>query len=1614
MKIFLPIILALTFFGSAQAQEPKFSANPDEFIDYVAGVFSNNANSSEESEYLAEHFTTVWKNNLTPAQRSKTLVLTKQMLDKKYRVLPTFEAFFGTITYAIENESDGASKVNDFLDVTEKIVKNNNAKEALTYFTATTRFLQNRSLYFKKALRWYALEGTFSFEYGDAFEEEVVYDDAGFEEEKPEDDGWGSTPLSDDDGWGEVSSSNDDWEGWETVDETVQEDEVESQSFFYEPELPIIDLSGPYIQFANTNLTLVTRYDSVAVTKAIGAFLPLQRRFGGESGSFEWSQRETDEAISCDLSIYLINIERPAIKAEKTTLNYTAKLYEPIVGMFEFQSRRKYSPDKAPFPSFRSYRADIKVKSFSNDAKLVYKGGFSLRNRAIQSASIVPSESFLEYQVNGGANFRAYSTKFNLADSVVTSPLAEVSVYTQSDSIYHPAIQFKYNINSQELTLIKDDGIFKNAPFFASYYNVDINADLLKWNFNADSIDISILTGRNRVPALFESSEYFSKDKLNELSGVFNFNPLLLVVNAAKKSGSDKIYAYDLATASRQTPQKINAALNTLKGGGYVDYDDVSGEVNVKPKAYHYVLSLNKAKDYDDILIPSVSPAAPNATIDLKTQALTVRGIERFFVSKTKGVFIEPSGSQITLLENRDFQFDGFLYAGNFEFIGKEFTFKYDSFLIDMQNIDSIRFYVRQQGRDFDPNQRVNNKIQFVSPDDPSATFVKNKGKVFIDRTNNKSSRKSFPEYPRFQATNGGIVYFDGGLILDGAYDRSVFFLIPPFDVDSLSNADIAAISFEGMFHSGGIFAPIKEVLHVMPDFSLGFEHRVPAEGYQLYDGEGRYFNDFTLDNKGIRGDGRIEYLSSTQTSDDFIFYQDSVTTEVGQDYLVKEGDYNGVSYPNLKISGYSLNWTPKSDSMIIVNNDSSTFNLYGDYLTLKGQTLYSAKGVFGQGQGFTPSSRLKSDDYYFKQYEFGSRNTLFAIESDNKRRPSLAAQNVKVDFDLSNRKVSFQPETIGDDALIFPNNRLKSSIHSGTWDILNKKIFLEKPEDIDISQSYVYATKKSLDSLAFNADYAEYDINTKEVLFKGIPDIKVADARLIPDRNETVIYEGGKLNRFENSTVYVDTLNSYHTLFNASIDIESRNAFQGIATYRYINGQKDTLSINLTRFDLVPDEDEDSDKLYNTVSTGVVNDYDNFTISPGMIFKGKATMFANKSALELDGFVKLDIYSTNSPDYWIQYFSNDPSRQEIVFDFATATTESGITPIAGLQYDLNKDEIYSTFLTEKRNPDDFDFFTPDGLVYFDEKNNIYKVEDTLKAAGQSFSGKNFTYDPKELKVTFEGPVNFIQNLQKFQINASAKGKGDVVQGEVELNAFMTVNFDIPAQALSTMGRDFAREAEDLGLPEANRDFDDLLFKLGDLVGNKATKRFEEDNVGEYTSLTAVGSQLLKTLVLSDIDMKWSNNGNSWYSDGNVGLSNVGNTNVNARLESYVELRKTEQGDIFSAFFKTSPENWYYFKFEENTLITVSSNSTYNDIVGQKTNIDKAKFGEYIYNVGERSEVLDFVTTFRTIYLGYEEPYAFETPADIKGAKPATITPLFGSDVTQEETTTEDDEDDGF
>ncbi len=1404
-------------------------------------------------------------------------------------------------------------------------------------------------------------------------------------------DDWGSTT----DDWG---TTTDDWgtttDDWGATDTWGSQDDSSfgTPAEVYEPPAPVRQefsqivtdyvgqvkakyihppTEGPTIHLSRTEIVIATPFDSIIFKNTDGDHLLKSRTFAGKSASLDWpAENERTRGASVRLGEFSLRVDRGSFWTPNATLTFPALFDSTTEGSFQFKSIRRPKRALSNYPIFTSYNNDVRLNLA--DGKATYQGGIQLKGNKLFGTSISKEKGVLTVLDGKGNSAVFKAANYVFEDSVISTENAALTIKHGSDSIYHPSVSMKYLVSKNEM-IINRTKKYDVTPFHSTFFQMAFGADQMKWYLDADSIDLNIVQGKDLLPATFESDDYFNRIRFARLSGMFGFHPVSISVHYAKKYGINAFNILELVAEYEVNEKLVIGAMKMLEQYNFCDFDEATGHVALYDKAFHYYESSAKRKDYDNLFISSKISRVPNATIRLDSGEIMVRGVEKFFVTSDFSISIEPLNEEVVLEQGRNLRFGGALDAGDFNYKGKDFDFDYNEFLVRMPIIDSIRLTIP-----------IPDSIQTGTSDRRQALenhLTQTSGTIYLDMPDNKSGLDVNTNYPYFVSESEAIVYFDGPEVLDGAYDKSVMFIIPPMEIDSLDREDGASIYFPGRFNSGGIFPIFEDTLHIMADQSLGFVHHIPEEGYNLYGTPARTYEKITLSNSGMVGGGKIDFLNSTIFSEDFIYYPDSVTAD-GYFGTIAPGTVGGGSFPQAEMGKFRMYWLPRKDSMYLKTVEDP-FKFYHGTAELTGEANITQKGVYGSGSMLTRGSVAESNELSFREFSYAARHAKFEVLSDDPDKPAMAGDDIRLNFDLTLNKADVNPEIAGVAAISFPYAQMKTSITKAEWFLEDSIITMTKPEEVPIEESYFYSTLEELDSLAFNATKAIYDIQTYKLNVQGIPFIPVADAKVVPENNETTILENSILQTFKNAGLVFESPEVKHVLYDAVVDVKSRNEFTATATYQ-LPVQADTFEIKMSDFhtEKFPLADGTFDSA--SVATGNVDEAMNLDIAAGFLYKGEVKLVANKQALELSGYVKPNFKTLPDQENWIAFERTD-DRTEVVIDFNNATYENGEKALAGLHQDSYTGKLYPTMIEERITPGDDDFFMAKGDFRYNPKTDNYIIEDPGKSSGELYEGHTLIYNDSSQALFFEGKVNFIDPIaNNIEINAAVLGEGNRETNEFNLDAFLTIDLKVQKQFLSAMASDIIDIIERLGNPVANDLSIESMLKLANIIGEEATREYETESLKDYVPLVETSDLLNKSIVISGVKMKWNDKENAWHNTTKLALSNINLEDVNAKVDGFLEIKKDDTGgDLVNLFIEAAPGSWYYFNFQENSLLIYTSNRALNQDIADKSNFGKAKPGEMVLIAGDENETLSFLNSFLKVYLGINEPYNLVYPDDV-------------------------------
>jgi hypothetical protein len=1535
-KIAQLLIVFALFSTSTFAQVNKFSDKPETFL--VEAKTLLNSTNNPKALQAGISLDAIWP-KLNNEQQLTIINISKMMVAKGYKTFPHLSSFYETLSNAVTVRNLSASEMSRYLEVLQKTIETQDGKISARFIEMTRTFFSTGLIFNTSYNRLYLLNGKetiFTFKFND--QPTTI--------QAPAPETTKADKLIDDDGWGNNlnPAPTPTPEGWDNSPTTIGTTVA----------------AGPVLEFVKANLVIVTASDSATLFATDGTLAIREGLIMGKYGRFTWEYAGLNDAYVM-LGNYTMNLLRPTINSQDATLTFDSRLKESVKGIFEYQSKRRAKNQSNSYPRFFSASNNVTIKNLGADTE--YHGGYSLVGSKTYTMALDGKQGIITIKHNGKVAFRAISRKFEITDSTIISPQSTITTYIDRDSITHTAIKLHFNRNTKFLKCNKlEKSGYKETPYSDSFHQMDIICDAFYYDLTKGKMDFYILSGKSVVPAIFESFDHFSPDRYASLVGQFGFHPLQVLYGYLQRNNKSSAMLAELATAFSRPIATIKDAMIAMTQQGFTNYNDIDEVVWFTRKGLHYVNSYNKRKDFDVLFIPSfynnnVKENMGNATIDLKDKYLVIRGVKRLTLSDSLSARMNPGDGEIKMNRERNFTINGELRMSNFRFKGKNFYFSYKDFAVDLNKIDSITF-VPQKLLAQKNYKEIGGDIRY-----------KTGGKIYLSKPDNKSGRYSMPEYPRLVIPEGVTVYFDQPERDNKVYPRTVYFKIPTIDYDSLNKKDI---DFVGTFYAGGMMPNFQDRLITMPDHTLGFRHKVPTGEYNVYgtNSSVKFKTELIMDKNGLHTEGETRHFTGAFPSKDILFMPDSLTAS-GIAAEIKESEATDKMYfPSVSMKNYSFRWFPKKDTMEIAAK-GGTFDFYTGTTRLEGKLLLRSLGLFGIGKMKRADSETASERFKFNKNEFIAEQAQIKVGTNLVAyKPALLGREINLKFNIADGLAIIQlPKKTTDSAgLYFPYTSYRTNINRAEWNVTAKTILMKG----DVSNSMFTSMEEKQEGLAFNGEEALYEIEKQTLNVRGVPFIKTADAKIVPDQGLVLIKRDAEMQPFKKAQIILDTITEYHRMANGNIQILSKREFEGDATYRYVNLLGDTTNIKMGDFDLkeapATTKSKNAKNTFFTQAKATITEADQFMISPRMRYKGDITMVAYEKSLRLDGDIQLDLKKRPDLDNWIPYKGS--SSQTVNIEVVPGMKADGKQLFAGLHYRTGTNGLYTTFLSPKEDDQDENIFVANGNLIDHAKESQYEVIGKEKASGKQYEGSRYVFDDKKGTVDFEGKFDFFQPSNYIQ--SGGKAHIHIDSSTYHFNQLMTINMPLPVQALTQMGEKIVKTNLDERNTDkaAEEDVEWLSVKMAQIVGDKPIQLFRDRTArGEHVPLHLVATKLNTSLVLSNVNLRWSDEYGTFYSVGKIGVSNIGQTDINTQMDAYLEIKKDPEGDEFLFYLEASPDVWYYFGFKDNQLGITSSESDFNAIIGIKAKPrSKAKSKDYSFFPADLDEKLLFVDRFTEMY----------------------------------------------
>ncbi len=1314
-------------------------------------------------------------------------------------------------------------------------------------------------------------------------------------------------------------------------------------------ELTII-ANEPVVKFNSpVSIYCYTAGDTILIHKTKGTFYSNQDLWVGEKGVVDWRRAWLDTTkVYAELGNYRIDMKRTEFSADTVTFYNKLMFANALKGRLMEKAYMAWGGgDKALSPRFESFERSYDFPQFKNEVS--FKGGFGMKGSKIIGLGDAQNPATFIFTYKGKPKLKVMADEFVVGKEHTIAQKTSVVIMVEGDSIFHPQVVFNYNYANKLVVLDRESkDPITAAPFLDSYHRIEFYVDEVTWKLEHPKMDFKNLNPEKS--AMFESFNFYRVNRYEKLQGILDEHPLWTLRKFCFQNDTTKKFNIDDFAAFVGVKRgDVTAFIVDLHDNGFVIFNPKNGEIRVREKTFEWFKAYNKKTDYDVIQFISTIDASkrPHASLNFENHDLNVQGVPRFIFSDSQSVYVEPYDQTINIRRNRDIDFAGHLHAGRVDFYSKVgpnqgFLFQYEQFKVQFTNVELQLSLEDSAGRTLPLKNRMKNVT----------------GRIIIDKPKNKRGFNGpNDEYPVLESVKNANVFYDYESTQGKVnYDPIDFFFdVDPFSIDSLDNFDIASMTFDGTLHAGGIMPDFRHILKYMPDTSLGFFR--DTMDYPLYVKEGKPKGtghlSLSLSVNGFHGAGHVDYLASHSRTDDYFLFLDSANSNV-KTFDLKRTDI----YPTAKGNNVYERWIPYQDTMFVSTIDED-IAMFENRAYLKGNAVLTPKTLYGDGKLSWEDAEMFSDRFNFSPVTTKSDRATFRLASSDPGKFAIIINDVKAFVDFDKRYAEFKvikPGQIVD----LPYNQYQMAFTDYKWNMDKKTIDMTAAEvagsgSTNVQKNFFRSIHPEQDSLFFYAGNATYYLSDYLVVAEKVPYIHTADARVVPDSNKVVIEPNAVMRTLHNATILADTLKRYHTIVRSEVDILGRKNFRGSGYYSYTDRTKKVFEIFFENIGV--------NKIGRTSATGPITDSMNFTLSPHIQFKGTATLISTDRNMEFDGYL-LPQHSMNYPQsQWFKH-TQRVNPDSVFIKFQDPRNEEKQQLYAGIYVSSDSTHVYATFFNRKRAWADLALTEGEGVMYYDDKTGELKAGDWDKFFKGKLIGNAIYLNEKTNTVYSEGKVNFGLPKSRFNLKAAGTITGNMKDTSYVADIAMMFDIPMPDNAMKIFADTiFEAAAFSDELKYNNPRYIKSILEIMDFPdaeGKKASEKDQQKQVESMREDNAVKmmAELTRTLLFTDVKMVWNTSKRSFTSKGKLGLTAIGKTKIDKKINGKIEITKKRSGDEVKILIEPVAGTWFYFQFLRGQMFVLSSNPAFNQAI--KDMMEKMSTPDYKLRIASAVSMNNF------------------------------------------------------
>ena len=1311
-----------------------------------------------------------------------------------------------------------------------------------------------------------------------------------------------------------------------------------------------------FLEFENVKLACYVNDDSTVLHNTGGVFDFPTKKFHGAGGTLYWTRTGLDHESTYATfeTEYDINMKTASYRLD--SVQFTTTYFDkPLWGSVS-EKVIKISSNREPnYPVFDSYSKRLVITELIPGVD--YDGGFTMKGATFKGAGTPEEPAKLLFKHADGETFAvSQAIDYQIKAGRILSEKAAAMVFISNDTISHPGLYLtcvSAPDDSYSLVLRRGGVGVGQSPFINTHHELEMYAHAIKWNRGDTLVRLgpdNSAGGDDATDALFQSRDCFDQHVYHEVGNAYSVNPITVIGKHAIRFDQFDFSLSDLASAMGQTVNQFKPTLFSLNSYGFVTYDEFKDRVHINQKLFNYIDYVAERIDHDDVVLASNTYGGDNATLNLNTNELRIRGLRKVIFSRAKYTIAYPditgsgkdrySGDEIkwgevSVFENRNVIFDGALVVGSTEYFGRHFNFDYEKFKIELPACDSMRLRVL-------PFEGGGGQVRLVSVIEGMT------GAVDIDDPSNRSGRDTlFRHYPILHSTSESFVYYNK--YHGGAYPKETFrFIIEPFELDSLIIIDKDLFHLKGVFQSAGIFPDFSENLIVMRDYSLGFIKDSPPGGMGIYSDRGNFKNQITLTAKGLQGEGEIEFLTSSSSSTEWTFFPDS-TVGIAENFT-NVAQASPMEVPSVVGTNVKVNYSVKTNSLRAYSYERNLLDFFDGEARLKGYLSLTSEGMTGRGRMLFEKAQIAARKYSYKERQILSDTAAFYLRSIEEGQIGtdlpFKTRNVNAKVDFDERMGLFKSN--GDSSYVeFPDYQYICYMDEMKWYMDDDDVEMRKNRPLTIEATsfekpnFISVHPKQ-DSLAYMVPKARFDIKAKKITCTEVAYIDVADVRIAPDSGKVIVRKKAKIETLENAEIIANIITQNHRIVDATVDIYAKKSYLASGNYFYVDADK-----NETKFRF---EKIEPDTSYTTYAEGRIAPEEQFKLNKYFEFRGKVELYAINPSLIFDGSARMTKSCGGLDKNWLNFREQiDPMAIYIPIE-ENKISVSGSTLGAGMMINTHPDSLglYPVFLSKKGSDEYKEMIVASGFLYYDESASEYRIASKDKLQERSVPGNYVSLNTNNCVIEGDGNIGFGSSTGQVKTNAIGVFSYNVENKALSMQSVVSVDFPFVDKALGKMFDKMEKNEQLLPMEIGKTFYTKALKETFDL--EKAEKIEADITLGN--GIGKFPDELLKTFYFADVRFKWDKENTAFVSTGLIGVANLKKDQLFKYVTGKIVIEKERRNsngrsrDKVKIYLEADEGNWYYFEYSNNDLGRMEVSSSDKEFISilSETNEDKLEY----------------------------------------------------------------------